>query len=349
MDQGSAETLNHSPRTPDEPLRMAWQPAVLAVAAGMVAFGVGALVESGIIRAVHGDRRELEWLSDAVISIALAGITYLWLHLQAARMRVVALAREQAVLDEQLRLAAQIQRSLLPDVPDATPGFRWAARMVPAGRVGGDFYDFVEPRPGTVLALLADVSGKGIPAALILSSLKTLFRTKASETTSPRALAEHISAALYQEHGGLPYATAILARFETEPPRLTYVNAGHPAGYLLRNGTVGATVESGGHPLGLFPHPSYRCGEVALCPGDVGVLMTDGVAEALETGPTTLAAALAAAQGEAGVVGSPPELCAHLMRIAARGTGPVGAPDWQDDCTVFVFAVDGAPGDGARR
>lgn len=348
MDQGTT-ALNARRATLDELPRLAWRPAALAVVAGLVAFVAGAVAESGIIRAVHGNRRELEWLSDAVISIALAGITYLWLHLQAARMRVIALAKEQAVLDEQLRLAAQIQRSLLPDVPESTPGFRWAARMVPAGRVGGDFYDFLQPHPGTVLALLADVSGKGIPAALILSSLKTLFRTKASETTSPRALAEHISAALYQEHGGLPYATAILARFEAESRRLTYVNAGHPAGYLLRNGTVAATVESGGHPLGLFPHPSYRCGEVVLCPGDVGVLVTDGVAEALETGPTTLGEALAATQREASLIGSPAELCGYLMRIAAGGTGPVGAPDWQDDCTVFVFAVDGAPLNGARR
>ena len=157
-------------------------------------------------------------------------------------MRVLALQQEQIVIDEQLRLAAEIQRGLLPDVPHATHGFRWAARMIPASRIGGDFYDFVQPTAGTVLAILGDVSGKGIPAALILSSLKTLFRTFARETVDPAAIAERISAALYEEYGGLPYATAIVARFETAPGRLAYVNAGHPAGYLLRNGTVTAAI-----------------------------------------------------------------------------------------------------------
>ena len=123
----------------------------------------------------------------------------------------------------------------------------------PRGRIGGDFYDFFQPTAGTVLAILGDVSGKGIPAALILSSLKTLFRTIARETVDPAAIAERISAALHEEHAGLPYATAIVARFETAPGRLAYVNAGHPAGYLLRDGTVTAALESGGRPLGLLP------------------------------------------------------------------------------------------------
>ena len=232
MGQGSASLT--APRTiPAGTERAVWRPAAIATGAGVAAFVVGAAAESVIIRSVHGNRSELEWLSDAVVSMAVAGITYLWLHLKAARVRVFTLERAQIVIDEQLRLAGEIQRSLLPDVPQATPGFRWAARMIPAGRLGGDFYDFFQPTDGTVLAILGDVSGKGIPAALILSSLKTLFRTIARDTVNPAAIAERISAALHEELGGLPYATAIVARFETGPGRMAYANAGHPAGYLL--------------------------------------------------------------------------------------------------------------------
>jgi hypothetical protein len=338
---GSGPSGAERPRlSPAGAVRAVWTPAILATAAGAAVFVLGTTAESVIIRAVHGNRLELEWLSDAVISMAVAGITYLWLHLRGSRSRVLALEQEQIAVDEQLRLAAEIQRGLLPDVPPATPGFRWAARMVPASRIGGDFYDFIQPAAGTVLAILGDVSGKGIPAALILSSLKTLFRTFARETVDPATIAERISAALHEEYGGLPYLTAIVARFETAPGRLAYVNAGHPAGYLLRNGTVTAALESGGRPLGLLPDPEYTTANVELSPGDIGVLVTDGITEALEAGPTTLPRILAAS-AERPVAGrSPAAFCDDLLRAAAAGPGPAGVAGWQDDRTVLVFTVE---------
>jgi serine phosphatase RsbU (regulator of sigma subunit) len=317
-----------------------WGPAVLATAAGLAAFAIGTAAESLIIRAVDGNRSELEWLSDAVISMGVAGITYLWLHLSATRTRVLTLQQEQIVIDEQLRLAAEIQRGLLPDVPQTTLGFRWAARMVPASRIGGDFYDFLQPTAGTVLVILGDVSGKGIPAALLLSSLKTLFRTHARETFDPAAIAERISAALYEEYGGLPYATAIVARFETAPGRLAYVNAGHPAGCLLRNRTVTTAFESGGQPLGLLPGATYATANIELGSDDVGVLVTDGITEALEGGPITLSQAVWASLERLTAGGSPAEICDYLLRAAAAGPGPVGVPNWHDDRTVLVFAVE---------
>lgn len=339
MDQESAPLISRR-GMPDPGDRVAWKPAALAIGTGLAAFAVGIVAESLIIRAVDGNRGELEWLSDAVISTTLASITYLWLHLKTARSDLVSLVRERAVIDEQLRLAAEIQRDLLPTVPEATPGFRWAARMISAGRIGGDFYDFFQPTEGTVLAILADVSGKGIPAALILSSLKTLFRTIARETVDPGAIAERISAALHDEHGGLPYATAIVARFETAPGRLAYVNAGHPAGYLLRNGTVRAVVESSGQPLGLLPGATYATTNLALNPADIGMLVTDGITEALEAGPTTMSRLLGASSERLAALWSPAAICDELLQAAAAGPGPAGVPNWQDDRTVFVFAVE---------
>jgi serine phosphatase RsbU (regulator of sigma subunit) len=323
--------------------RAVGKPAVLATAAGAAVFVFGTTAESVIIRAVHGNRSELEWLSDAVISMAVAGIAYLWLHLKASRTHVLTLQQEQLAINEQLRLAAEIQRGLLPNVPASTPGFRWAARMTPASRIGGDFYDFLQPTDGTVLAIVADVSGKGIPAALILSSLKALFRTMAHDTADPAAIAERMSAALYEEYAGLPYATAIVARFERAPGRLAYVNAGHPAGYLLRKGTVTPALESGGQPLGLLPAATYATANVELHPGDIGVLVTDGMTEALEAGPTTLAQVLEASAERLAAGRSPGQICDDLLRAAAAGPGPAGVPDWQDDRTVFVFAVEPVP------
>lgn len=327
-----------------------WWSAATAVGVGFAAFLIGTATESAIIRAVHGDRPKLEWISDVVVSLGVAGLTYLWLNLTASQRRVLALERTQIVLDEQLRLAAEIQRDLLPDLPPASPGFRWAARMIPAYRIGGDFYDFLQPSAGTALAILADVSGKGIPAALILSSLKTLFRTITQDTTDPAAIAERMSAALYrEEHQGTPYATAIVARFDRAPGRLAYVNAGHPSGYLLREGAL-RTLDSGGPPLGLLPGARYATTDVVLCPGDIGVLVTDGITEALERGRTTLREALCAIGGRSTTGRSPSAICDDLLRTAAQGRGPVGVDDWHDDRTVLVFAVEsGARTEGTSK
>jgi len=126
----------------------------------------------------------------------------------------------------------------------------------------------------------------------------------------------------------MPYATAIVARFDHVPLRLACVNAGHPSGHLLRDGGA-STLESGGPPLGLLPEAKYVASTVELQPGYIGVLVTDSITEALEGGPVTLTTRR-----------SPDVICDYLLRAAAEGPGPEGVEGWQDDRTVFVFAVD---------
>jgi serine phosphatase RsbU (regulator of sigma subunit) len=309
------------------------------MAAGLAAFFLGTRAETLIINALHADRSKVEWISDVVISCGVLVVTYLWLDLRSSRVQLLAYEREQVALAEQLDLAAQIQRGLLPRLPSATPGFRWAARMIPAGEVGGDFYDFLELRTGAVLAVVGDVSGKGIPAALILSSLKTLFRAIARDTVDPASIAQHISQALFLEHRGKPYVTAIVALVENDPPRLVYANAGHIPGYLLQDGTM-TTLDAAGPPLGLLPETKYATASVALHPGDLGLLLTDGISEALESGPLTLGEALSAARQALIARSSPDEICDGLLRAAAGGGGPLGVEGWQDDRTVLAFAVE---------
>jgi hypothetical protein len=321
------------------PLTEKWKPASIAAAAGAVMFFLGTGVETLIIRAVGGDRQELEWISDVVLSAAVAGLTYLWLHLLAARTRLTALERQRVVLDEQLRMAAEIQRSLLPEVPAATPGYRWAARMLPASRVGGDFYDFLRSADGSVLAIVGDVSGKGMPAALIQSSLKILFRMVARDTSDPATIARRMSEGLHDETGGVPYATGIVARFEKAPARLSYANAGHPAGLVLR-GRETHSLGSGGPPLGLLPGASYESGELVLRAGDIGLLVTDGITEAFDGSSLSLTDVVQGREGEPRTVEGPGELCDRLLRAAGKAPGPAGVEGWQDDRTVFVFQVD---------
>jgi sigma-B regulation protein RsbU (phosphoserine phosphatase) len=275
-------------------------------------------------------------VSDAVAAVAVAGLTYLSLRLGAARSQVLDLERDRIALDEQLRLAAEIQRQLLPAIPTEALNYRWAARMVPAYGVGGDFYDFLTPSPETILVILGDISGKGIPAALLQSALKTLFRVHASSTTDPAVLAARMSAGLREETGGVPYATAILARFDRAPARMTLVNAGHPPAFLVRDSEPIA-LESAGFPLGLWPDAKYEAVSIDLYAGDLGVFVTDGVTEALEGGTLSLRDALR--QSVRSGVEEPADLCAYLLRIASEGSGPPGAGDWQDDRTSLAFRV----------
>jgi serine phosphatase RsbU (regulator of sigma subunit) len=311
-------------------------PGLLAVAIGAATLLAGAVIESWVVAFVRADRGELEWISDVVLSTTVAAIAYLWLHLRSARVRVSALEREQIAVAEQLRLAAEIQRGLLPAVPAVTRGYRWYARMVPAGTIGGDFYDFVHVKDGVVLAILGDVSGKGIPAALIHSSLRTLFRQVARDSLDPAVIAERISVALHEETGGHPYATAIVLRLQTDPPKLTYTNAGHPAGLVLRGAQV-FELGADGPPLGLLPGVSYTSSELGLEPEDLGLLVTDGITEALEGLPLSVREW---AQADTARRRGPSEIGEALLELAGRAPGPAGIASWQDDRTAFVFQAE---------
>lgn len=309
-------------------------PLALSLAAGLAALLLGSLVEGRVMRYARPEPGELEWISDLILAAAVVGMTYLWLHLRASQSRLARLERRQIALDEELRLAAHIQQSLLPEVPATTSGFQWAARMVPARRVGGDFYDFLVQEDGSVLAMLGDVSGKGIPAALLQASLKTLFRAVVRDGGDLPRLAERMAAALHEEIGGTAYATAILARFDHTPPRLAFVSAGHPAGLLVCEGAV-RELTAGGPPLGLLPGARYESEEAALTAGEVGFFVTDGITEALEGVPLKLADALRSMALD----GPVSRLTDQLLDLAARSPGPLGVEGWQDDRTVFAFRV----------
>jgi len=249
------------------PRALAW--AVLIAAACFVLAGVA---EALLIRLVSPTELELDWISDGVLSVALGAAIYLWLHLRATRLALTARERTQLVLQAQLSLAEAMQRRLLPPVPEPAGGLEWAAVLVPAGRIGGDFFDFLQPSPGVRLMLIADVSGKGIPAAMALTLLRATFRSVATHATRPEAIAERMSAALYDEWQGEPYVTALIVRVDVTSRRLTYTNAGHPRGILCRDRSRRALTE-GGPPLGLLNDVAFEEEALDLEPGDLCVFV----------------------------------------------------------------------------
>jgi len=335
---------DHSPGIPvaahgGPPSRL--RPLLIAGLAALAAAALANGVEWTFNNVARPDRRALEWISDVVLSAALALAAYLWLHLRDTRSELARLERVRIVLETELALASQIQRNLLAPVPTDLPGLTLAARLEPAEKVGGDFYDFLRPEEGTLVFILGDVSGKGIPAALVMTAVRAFFRTLARKSPAPAALAEQLSNALHQDTGGAPYATGILGRLDLRSRTLTYVNAGHPPGVVV--GAAGCRVAaSTGPPLGLLPGARFTEESIVLLAGDLGAFVTDGVTDALDTSrwggvPAFLEAVLRGAP-------SPPRpeaICDALMQLAREGPRPSGEGDWYDDRTVVAFALDG--------
>jgi sigma-B regulation protein RsbU (phosphoserine phosphatase) len=312
-------------------------PVLYALVSTLLAFIAALFFERALVRILGVDLAELEWISDVVLAVAFGAATFLWLHLMRARNELTRLERAQVVLDTELAIAADIQRNLLPPPPRARDGWRFAAQLQQAGHIGGDFYDFVD-RGASILLLLADVSGKGIPAALVMASARTLFRQIARETDRLEELVTRLGRALWEEYGGTPYLTAILVCLNLEAHRLSWVNAGHPAGLVVR-GTGPLALGPTGPPAGLLPAAAYSAQERSLAPGDTIVLVTDGVTEALESGGRVeerIAWTVAHRRDK-----GPQAVCERVMRLAASGRGPLGAGEWADDRTVVAVTLDG--------
>ncbi len=278
-------TINSAASSPQS----ATVPRALAAASAIaIAFYfVAGLSEAALIRVLQPSELELDWIGDGVLSTALGVAVYLWLHLRATRRALTEQERAQLVIQAQLSMAEIMQRRLLPPVPAPADGLDWAAALIPAGRIGGDFFDFLEPRAGVRLMLIADVSGKGISAAMALTLLRSTFRRAARDTINPAELASRMSAALLEEWHGSPYVTAIVTRIDSGARTLTYTNAGHPKGILVRGGTGGGLTE-GGPPLGLLSGARFDEVTLALLPGDVCAFVTDGISEAFDDVPATM-------------------------------------------------------------
>jgi sigma-B regulation protein RsbU (phosphoserine phosphatase) len=203
----------------------------------------------------------------------------LTLMLENARLtsRVV----EQEKLRRDLALAAEVQKRLLPDHPPDREGAALAAVSLPARSVGGDYYDFIDLGDHRIGIALADVAGKGVPAALLMAVVQASLRIVASDgRTSIPELAEKINGFLHRSTASNSYATFFYAQLDERSRRLTYVNAGHNPPYLVRPADI-QELNIGGTVLGLFPQMTYEQATVDMQPGDVLVAFTDGVTEAM--------------------------------------------------------------------
>jgi len=192
---------------------------------------------------------------------------------------------EQEKLRRDVELAAEVQRRLLPEKSPESSIAGLAAVSLPARTVGGDYYDFIDAGGRRIGIALADIAGKGVAAALVMSVVQASLRILAAEENlSLPELAARMNRFLYRSTGSNSYATFFYAQLDEQTRELRYVNAGHNPPYLLRSRTEIEELPAGGTVIGMFPQESYQEARTELRPGDVLIAFTDGVTEALNPG-----------------------------------------------------------------
>lgn len=187
-------------------------------------------------------------------------------------------ALERAKLEQDLKVAASIQQSLLPVASRTGTFFTTAGTSIPCREVGGDFFDFVDLTDGRFGFMLGDVAGKGSPAALLAAAVLGMFSSEATYQTSAGSLVNRLNRGLLRRHVEARFMTAFYGILGPDGS-LTYCNAGHNAPVLLS--AAGARrLDVGGTVLGLFDDVSFEQETVSLAPGDCVVVFSDGVTEA---------------------------------------------------------------------
>ncbi len=189
------------------------------------------------------------------------------------------LEKERDRIEGELDLARRIQRRLLPDAPPVIAGLEIAGRSEPAREVGGDYYDHFDLGGGRVLLVIADVSGKGVPAALLMSGFRASLMSQDAHVLGPDVLAERINIFLHRSVESGKFVTAFFAFLDAATGRLVYANAGHNPPALRRADGRVEWLAAGGLVLGILPLSRFESGEAVLAPGDLLVLYTDGVTE----------------------------------------------------------------------
>ena len=254
-------------------------------------------------------------------------------HLQV--MRDALQSRDELVaLRRELGVAAKMQESILPtDFPD-DPRYDLDAWMTPAQEVGGDFYDFFKLENDRLAMVVADVSGKGVPAALFMMVSRTLVKGTAIGNPDPTQCMAEVNDLLAESNEESMFVTVFYTSFDPASGRLEYANGGHNLPFVLKaSGEVRQVESESGLVLGVIPDFEFPGGSIDLEPGDTFFLYTDGVTEAMnEAGEEFGDDALAKALGECVGAGAE-EVRRHVVEAVRTHAGE--APQ-SDDITCLV-------------
>jgi serine phosphatase RsbU (regulator of sigma subunit) len=187
--------------------------------------------------------------------------------------------RQKEAMERELAIAREVQRELLPRASPQVPGLALSGACRPAVGVGGDYYDYLLFSDERLGVVIADVAGKGIPAALLMAGLQASVRSLAGPSVEPGEVNRRLNEMLYRSTSTARYATLFFALYDARRRLLAYSNAGHfPPLHLSGDGVARMTAD--GIPLGLMEEARYGQGQRDLAPGDLLALYTDGIVEA---------------------------------------------------------------------
>jgi serine phosphatase RsbU (regulator of sigma subunit)/pSer/pThr/pTyr-binding forkhead associated (FHA) protein len=242
---------------------------------------------------------------------------------------------EKARMEQEMRIAAEIQQALLPKSGRVGSYFRAAAASIPCRSIGGDFYDYVDMPQGSLGFALGDVAGKGPPAALLSAMMQGIFAAQAASSDGPSQTIARVNLALYRRGIESRFVTLMYGVLDRDG-NLTYCNAGHNPPLIISSSGSGSVrrLDRGGPIVGLFETATYEDETVHLVPGDWLIVFSDGVSEALSAAGDEYGEAriVACVQDNASL--DPPRLLEALftnVRDFARGAAQ------SDDITAMVL------------
>jgi serine phosphatase RsbU (regulator of sigma subunit) len=186
---------------------------------------------------------------------------------------------ERERIEQELLVARRIQQASLPKEVPTLEGWQINPFYQPAREVGGDFYDFHLLTEGRLGVVVGDATGKGVPAALVMSSTRSMLRAVARASNSPGEVLEQVNDLLVTDIPPNMFVTCFYAILDPDSGRLTYANAGHDLPYVRRGGDA-EELRARGMPLGLMPGMSYEENETVLGGGEAALFYSDGLVEA---------------------------------------------------------------------
>ncbi len=215
---------------------------------------------------------------DSDFLLTLSG--HMALALENAQLHQALIEKER--MEKEFALARGIQRSLLPETAPVLEGFQIAILNEPCFAVGGDYYDFLTLGHNTLLVVIADVEGKGLASAMIMSNLQATLRSLVLHLHSLDELADSINRMILTDTRGEKYMTMFLGLIDLKRKRIHYINCGHVPPAIVRRGDGSVSLTEGGMVIGLFETAQYQRGHEKFQKGDVLVLCTDGITESMD-------------------------------------------------------------------
>ena len=243
--------------------------------------------------------------------------------------------REQMLMrmQEEVRLASKIQMELLPSSSPDVAGYSVAGRTIPAQVVGGDYFDFIAIDDHRIAVCLGDVTGKGLPASLLMANLQATLRSHTLNVESPKLCLERSNRLLFQSTSPEKFATVFYAILDSQKHTLFFSNAGQDHPFHISTSKQIQRLKTGGIPLGMLGEFTYEEESISLEPGDTLVIYSDGVTEAMnkngdQFGEERLASVLATSTGDT--------VDAIIGRIVDAVKQHAGSTPQSDDVTIVV-------------